>query len=165
MFDSKVFSGSAFFCFLSFSLKSNFLNLDLIKYATFYYFYENEMSEQFFSYTYETNLEIKIIQKILNLLELTKKKKEEITTLEEDLKIYEDLIEMKSDNLKLKFSLIFRINQKKIINKQIYIYSLILNILFNKEKQSNIEYNIEKNCKRMIDQYFKYKKQEVFIGK
>ena len=161
----KLFNEEDEFVVLSFSLKSNFLNLDLIKYATFYYFYENEMSEQFFSYTYETNFEIKIIQNILNLLELTKKKKEEITTLEEDLKIYEDLIKMKSDNLKLKFSLIFRINQKKIINKQIYIYSLILNILFNKEKQSNIEYNIEKNCKRMIDQYFKYKKQEVFIGK
>ena len=109
----RLFVEEVDYVVLNFPLKKNFLNLDLVKYSTFYYFYDNDCSQEYFSYSFNIDHEKGIIENLLTLLNYTQKKRCEASTLQEDLKIYDELVSNKSDNLRLKFSLIFRINQKK----------------------------------------------------
>jgi len=149
---------------LNFPLKKNFLNLDLIKYSTFYYFYENDCPQDYFSYSFSVEHETKIIENLLTLLNYTQKKKCEISNLEEDMKIYDELITNKSDNFRHKFSLIFRINQKKIINQHIQAYNYVLQVLSS--KMSYTDFTDEQASERlMVKQYFKFRKQEDFFYK
>lgn len=88
---------------LKFPLKQKILNLELIKYATFFYFFENDLSQEYFSYTFHLEYEIKIIENIINLLQITKRKKKELTTLEEDIKIYNEINQNNDNFLRYKY--------------------------------------------------------------
>jgi hypothetical protein len=155
----KLFFEEEEFVILIFPLKNNLLNEDLIKYATFYFFYECDISEKYFAYTFDQDFERQIVENIISLLTMTKEKLCQFTSLEEDHNIYE-MIKNDISKSRLKYSLIYRISQKNILEKHIKVYQIILKILkSNRGNKFDIS-GVDISMKKIVLQYFRLKKQE-----
>ncbi len=131
---------------LFFKLKVKKVNLNLLNYIRFFYFYEVDEIDQFIDYKFEYETELVILNRTIELLKLSLEKKNLLNSLEEDYILLKEIFcnRKSSDSCKNEmrffYILIFRITQKLNLIKQIGYFENIKNIL-----AGYVRYTIQEN--------------------
>lgn len=149
---------------LKFNLVEKVLNMDLIRYTTFCYFFENNTLDSLFTYSFDKDIEINVISRVIEILETYKKKKFERSSLDDDLILLLKTKSSKNCNFRTLITLIYRVANKQILVRQINLFKLLLRILRDDFEigMTNFYEDLEDkntfNLNRLIfKQYFKYR--------
>jgi hypothetical protein len=160
----KNFTDESSHYILKFNLIEKAINMDLLKYATFSYFYEKNSLDVLFTYRFEKDIEIVIVKKILSLLETYRNKKYEISSLEEDKILLDKIKNSSGYNVRKLFALIYRVANKEILSRQINLLNLLLQILNDgfetgmEKFYEGLEEKENYNLNRLIfKEYFKFR--------
>ena len=138
--------------------------MDLIRYTTFCYFFENNTLDSLFTYSFDKDIEINVISRVIEILETYKKKKFERSSLDDDLILLLKTKSSKNCNFRTLITLIYRVANKQILVRQINLFKLLLRILRDDFEigMTNFYEDLEDkntfNLNRLIfKQYFKYR--------
>ena len=158
------FSADYSFYILKFNLIENAVNMDLIKYSTFCYFFERNNLNSLFSYIFDKNIEISVISKTIDILEKYKISKFEHSSLNDDYLLLQKIKGEIDCNFRNKFYLLYRLANKEILLRQLNLFKLLLRILsdgyeigMNKYYDELEDENSFLINRSILNQYFEYR--------